>query len=58
MQNVMYGLKTCATDLAVNIERESGCAVMRWELKEDWANHWPELLGRPGAPIPSTVVEA
>lgn len=43
LQNVMYGMKSCATDLAVNIERESGHAVTRQELRGDWSNHWPEL---------------
>lgn len=50
LQNVMYGLKTCATDLAVLIERESGLLVRRWELREDWFRHWPELIGAEGAP--------
>jgi DNA-binding transcriptional regulator YdaS (Cro superfamily) len=50
IQNVMYGLKSCATDLAVSIERESGNAVTRKELRADWTNHWPELIGTPGAP--------
>jgi hypothetical protein len=43
LRNVMYGIKSCATDLAVHIERESGKAVTRQELRDDWANHWPEL---------------
>lgn len=46
IQNVMYGYKPCATDLAVAIERESKKAVMRWELRADWANHWPELVAK------------
>lgn len=50
LQNVMYGLKTCATDLAVRIERESSLQVRRWDLRADWADHWPELIGLPGAP--------
>lgn len=45
MRNVMYGYKPCATDLAVLIERESGTAVRRPELRDDWAAHWPELVG-------------
>lgn len=44
MQNIMYGMKSCATDLAVSIERESGHQVTRQELREDWASHWPELI--------------
>jgi DNA-binding transcriptional regulator YdaS (Cro superfamily) len=50
LQNVMYGLKTCATYLAVHIERESGGVVRRWELRPDWDKHWPELIGQDGAP--------
>lgn len=51
LQNVMYGVRPCATDLAVHIERESHLAVRRWELRpEDWYKHWPELIGAEGAP--------
>lgn len=58
MQNVMYGLKSCATDLAVNVERESAGVVMRWDLREDWTNHWPELLNHPDAPPAQPLKEA
>lgn len=51
LQNVMYGVRPCATDLAVSIERESAGAVRRWDLRpNDWDRHWPELIGAPGAP--------
>lgn len=50
LQNVMYRTKACATDLAVHIERESGGLVRRWELRDDWFKHWPELIGADGAP--------
>jgi hypothetical protein len=51
LQNVMYGIKTCATDLAVSIERESVQQVRRWDLRPlDWHKHWPELIGVEGAP--------
>ncbi|MDZ7892358.1 MAG: YdaS family helix-turn-helix protein [Rhodoferax sp.] len=50
LQNVMYGIKPCATNLAVLIERESGGKVRRWELRSDWFRHWPELIGKEGAP--------
>jgi len=51
LQNVMYGVRPCATDLAVAIERESRQAVRRWELRTtDWHKHWPELIGADGAP--------
>jgi hypothetical protein len=51
IQNVMYGLRTCATDLAVNVERESAQQVRRWDLRSDWASHWPELIDDPTAPV-------
>lgn len=50
MRNVMYGQKTCATDLAVQIEKQSARAVTRRELRSDWADHWPELISSDGAP--------
>lgn len=51
LQNVMYGVRPCATDLAVSIEKESAGAVRRWELRpNDWERHWPELVDAPGAP--------
>lgn len=51
LKNVMYGYKPCATDLAVNIERESGRAVTRQELRDDWVRHWPELAPAAAADI-------
>lgn len=57
LQNVMYGLKPCATDLAVAIERESERAVCRWDLRSDWPRHWPELVAHPDAP-PASEPEA
>ncbi|MDQ0068301.1 hypothetical protein J2W34_000075 [Variovorax boronicumulans] len=50
LHNVMYGLKQCATDLAVAIERESAHSVRRWDLRADWPRHWPELIDAAGAP--------
>lgn len=51
LQNVSYGYRPCATDLAVLIERESKYSVRRWELRpDDWHKHWPELIGTEGAP--------
>lgn len=57
--NVMYGQRTCATDLAVHIERESGLRVRRWDLRpDDWHKHWPDLIGAADAPaIPAQVAE-
>lgn len=51
LQNIMYGIRPCATDLAVCIERESANEVRRWDLRpDDWFRHWPELVAIPGAP--------
>lgn len=51
LQNVMYGVRPCATDLAVAIERESRRVVRRWALRpSDWHRHWPELIAVKGAP--------
>ncbi len=59
LQNVMYGYKPCATDLAVAIERESGYQVRRWDLRPtDWHRHWPELIGAEGAPAIPAPAEA
>lgn len=59
MQNIMYGLKSCATDIAVAIERESGGVVRRWDLRPtDWDRHWPELINARGAPAIPLVDEA
>ncbi len=52
LQNVMYGTKKCATNLAVSIERESKKEVRRWDLREDWRSHWPELITAVDAPPP------
>ena len=42
--NVMYGYKPCGPELAVSIERESGGAVTRRDLRpDDWERIWPEL---------------
>jgi DNA-binding transcriptional regulator YdaS (Cro superfamily) len=48
LKNVMYGYKPCGPELAVSIERESGRAVTRRELRpEDWERIWPELSKKP-----------
>lgn len=51
LQNIMYGLRVCAAELAVAIELETSGAVRRWDLRpNDWHRIWPELIGQPGAP--------
>ncbi|MBN9463445.1 MAG: helix-turn-helix domain-containing protein [Burkholderiales bacterium] len=43
--------KTPSPAMAVAIERASGFAVRRWDLRpEDWHRIWPELIGKKGAP--------
>lgn len=52
LQNVMYGQRPCAPELAVAIEQESKAAIRRWDLRpDDWRLIWPELIGAEGAPV-------
>jgi hypothetical protein len=45
MLNVVYGVRTASTELAVAIERESNGAVTRIEMfPETYGNKWPELM--------------
>lgn len=40
-----------STKLAWRIEKESGFAVRRWDLRpDDWWEEWPDLVGAEGAP--------
>ncbi len=44
LQNVMYGQRPCAPELAVAIEQKSAGEVTRQELRpDDWQLIWPEL---------------
>lgn len=43
LRNVMYGQRTAGEKLCVAIERESGRAVTRQDMREDWREIWPEL---------------
>lgn len=68
LQNVMYGLKTCADELAVAVERESLgvvrveslCPRTKWLRLKD--KSWPSSDGRPlidpGAAGPSSGSDA
>ena len=39
------------TGLCTDIERESGGAVRRWDLRpDDWRRIWPEIIAHPDAP--------
>jgi DNA-binding transcriptional regulator YdaS (Cro superfamily) len=45
LRNIAYGFKSCAPWLAVSIERASGGAVTRRELRPgDWWLIWPEMI--------------
>ena len=46
LRNVSYGQRVAGEKLCVAIERESGGAVTRMDLREDWAEIWPELAAR------------
>lgn len=37
-------------EVCVAIERESAGQVMRWDLRTDWKQIWPELKYHPQAP--------
>jgi len=51
LRNVAFSGKVCGIQLAVDIERATGGAVRRWQLRpEDWHRIWPELVGAEGAP--------
>lgn len=58
LRNIANGYKSCATDLAVSIELDSGRSVRRWSLRpHDWHRHWPELIGAAGAPAVAASAE-
>lgn len=43
LRNVSYGQRVPGEKLCVALERESNGAVCRRDLREDWAEIWPEL---------------
>jgi DNA-binding transcriptional regulator YdaS (Cro superfamily) len=46
-----YANRQPSPEYAVAIERETGGAVSRWDLRpSDWHLIWPELIGKKGAP--------
>lgn len=45
LRNIGYGYRACDAALAVKIERHSGGAVTRRDLRpDDWHLIWPELV--------------
>lgn len=52
----MYGIRPCAPELAVAIERESHKTVTRKELRPlDWKAIWPELDDKDSKPARSAA---
>lgn len=53
--------RSASPELCVVIERETDCAVRRWDLRpDDWYRIWPELVnakGAPDVPAPSTSTQ-
>lgn len=46
-----YADRIPSPENCVAIERATGGAVMRWDLRpDDWDRIWPELIGTEGAP--------
>lgn len=37
------GKKAVPVDRATALEQATGADVMRWDLRDDWRSHWPEL---------------
>ena len=54
------GVKAVPAERASEIERATGGAVRRWDLRpDDWHRIWPELIGAEGAPpVPEEVRDA
>ena len=45
LNNVAYGVRPCAPDLSVRIQRASSETVTRRDLRRsDWGDIWPELI--------------
>jgi DNA-binding transcriptional regulator YdaS (Cro superfamily) len=45
------GVKAVPVERCCDIERATGNAVRRWDLRRaDWHRIWPELIGTEGAP--------
>ena len=44
LRNAVYGFRQLAPEVCVAIERESGKAITRRDLRPDWHRIWPELV--------------
>lgn len=59
MRNCIYTpQKLLAPATCVLVERHSGGAVRRWDLRPDWHEIWPEIIGSEGAPVVPAKVPA
>lgn len=45
LKQIAYGNKRASAEVAVAIERETGCATRKDLRPEDWRLIWPELEG-------------
>ncbi len=50
LYQILTGRRTASPELCVKLERESFGRVMRWHLRSDWREIWPELAERQDAP--------
>lgn len=50
VSRIATGSSTCSPKRAVSIEKFTGGMVMRWDLRRDWKEIWPELTERDDAP--------
>lgn len=50
LYQALTGRRDLREGLAVHVEKVSGGAVKRWQLRLDWFKAWPELVGSPGVP--------
>lgn len=58
LSQIASGHRPCPPKLAPAIERETGGAVMRWDLlPNDWHLYWDHLIGTEGAPAVPTPTE-
>lgn len=50
LYQILTGRRIPSPDLCVKLERESFGRLMRWHLRPDWRDIWPELAERQDAP--------
>lgn len=46
----LRGVRDLDATQAARLEKKSSKRVRRWQLRRDWAETWPELVGKRGAP--------